>query len=148
MWQLDHILVGVEDVFSGENRCRDAAFASPIATALRRLFGAGGAAATKLSAHAVFAFIEADIAAAPFLSSAHDGTGGRRGSPNAVKFVVGSFALFGTPAGDALRVLARQQGWPLLWALGANSAAQGDDTLPVVSASSLPLHFMRIYLTF
>lgn len=133
---LDHILVGVEDVFGGTNRCADPAFASPIANVLRRLFGAGGAAATKLSAHAVFAFIEADIAAAPFLSPPSARGGGGKRAPNAVKVVVGGFALFGTAAGDALRALARQQGWPLLWALGANSAAQGNDSLPVTMPSA------------
>jgi hypothetical protein len=55
---IDHILLAFEQSYSGPNRCREAAFASPLATIFRRLFGREGAAATPLAKDETFLFIE------------------------------------------------------------------------------------------
>lgn len=107
MGHIDHILLAHEQSFSGPNRCPEAAFASPLALILRRLFGREGTAATLLSTDATFLFIEVDIAASLRF-------------PDAVKHVVASWALVGSSWGEKLRALCIKHGWPLLWALGAN----------------------------
>jgi hypothetical protein len=119
---LDHILLAFEQTYSSANRCPESAFASPLATILRRLFGTGGAARQRLSKDETFLFIESDVAASPHF-------------PAAVSHVVAAWRLMGTVWGERLRDLCTKHGWPLMWALGANSADHGNSSLAVVVPS-------------
>mgnify|MGYP006086641157 CR=1 FL=1 len=127
---LDHILVALEQLYSGANRCEEAGFASPLANILKRLFGRGGPVATPLSSHESFLFIEADIAASPSFNVATPAAG-----YSAVKHVVASFRLVGTEWGDQLRELATRLRVPLLWALGTLGADGGNASRAVTSPS-------------